>query len=34
VIGRRGLGRVGGTLLGSVSLKVNHLADCACLTVK
>lgn len=34
VIGRRGLGRVGGSLLGSVSLKVNHLAECPCLTVK
>jgi nucleotide-binding universal stress UspA family protein len=34
VIGRRGLGGIGGALLGSVSLKVNHLADCPCLTVK
>ncbi len=34
VIGRRGLGSIGGALLGSVSLKVSHLADCACLTVK
>jgi nucleotide-binding universal stress UspA family protein len=34
VIGRRGLGSIGGALLGSVSLKVSHLAECACLTVK
>jgi len=34
VIGRRGLGGVGSALLGSVSLKVGHLAECACLTVK
>jgi nucleotide-binding universal stress UspA family protein len=34
VIGRRGLGGIGGALLGSVSLKVSHLAECACLTVK
>ena len=34
VMGRRGLGDLGGLLLGSVSHKVAHLADCACLTVK
>lgn len=34
VMGRRGLGDIAGLLMGSVSHKVNHLADCACLTVK
>lgn len=34
VMGRRGLGDVAGLLMGSVSHKVSHLADCACLTVK
>lgn len=34
VMGRRGLGDLTGLLLGSVSHKVTHLADCACLTVK
>lgn len=34
VMGRRGLGNVAGMLMGSVSHKVSHLADCACLTVK
>ena len=34
VMGRRGLGDLSGLLLGSVSHKVCHLADCACLTVK
>ena len=34
VMGRRGLGDLGGLLIGSVSHKVCHLADCACLTVK
>lgn len=33
VMGRRGLGDLGGLMLGSVSHKVGHLADCACLTV-
>lgn len=34
VMGRRGLGNVAGLLMGSVSHKVSHLADCACITVK
>ncbi len=34
VMGRRGLGQAAGLLMGSVSSKVNHLAECACLTVK
>lgn len=34
VMGRRGLGDVGGLFLGSVSHKVAHSADCCCLTVK
>ena len=34
VMGRRGLGDLAGLLLGSVSHKVAHLAECACLTVK
>lgn len=34
VMGRRGLGDLAGLLLGSVSHKVTHLAECACLTVK
>jgi nucleotide-binding universal stress UspA family protein len=34
VMGRRGLGPLPGLFLGSVSSKVLHLADCACLTVK
>jgi len=34
VMGRRGLGNVTGLLMGSVSHKVSHLADCACITVK
>lgn len=34
VLGRRGLGDLAGLLLGSVSHKVTHLAECACLTVK
>jgi nucleotide-binding universal stress UspA family protein len=33
VMGRRGLGAVGGMLMGSVTSSVNHLAQCACLTV-
>jgi nucleotide-binding universal stress UspA family protein len=34
VMGRRGRGDVAGLLLGSISHKVSHLAECACLTVK
>ena len=34
VMGRRGLGPLGALLQGSVSQKVNQLADVACLTVK
>lgn len=34
VMGRRGLGNLSGVVLGGVSSKVLHLADCACLTVK
>ena len=34
VMGRRGLGNVAGLVMGSVSHKVAHLAECACLTVK
>ena len=34
VLGRRGLGDVTGLLMGSVSHKVSHLAECACITVK
>ncbi len=34
VMGSRGLGNIGGLMLGSVSHKVNHLAPCSCLTVR
>ena len=34
VMGRRGLGNVAGILMGSISHKVSHLVDCACITVK
>jgi len=33
VMGRRGLGDLGGLLIGSVSHKVSHLTDCPCMTV-
>ena len=33
VLGRRGLGRLTGLLMGSVSQKVSQVAPCACLTV-
>ncbi len=34
VMGSRGLSDIGGLLLGSVSHKVSHLADCSCVTVR
>ena len=34
VLGRRGMGRLAGLLIGSVSQKVNQLADCPVFTVK
>ncbi|MBT3990019.1 MAG: universal stress protein [Rhodospirillaceae bacterium] len=34
VMGSRGLGHLTGMLMGSVSHKVNHLAECTCITVK
>ena len=34
VMGSRGLSDVGGLLLGSVSHKVSHLAECTCITVR
>ncbi|MFS4437651.1 universal stress protein [Paracoccaceae bacterium GXU_MW_L88] len=34
ILGKRGLGDMGGFLLGGVSHKVTSLAPCACLTVK
>jgi nucleotide-binding universal stress UspA family protein len=34
VIGSRGLGKIKGLLLGSVSSKVCHLAECTCVTIK
>jgi len=34
VMGRRGRGDLGGLMLGSVSHKVGHLAECAVLTVR
>ena len=33
VMGRRGLGRVSSLILGSVSQKVSHAAQCTCMTV-
>ncbi|MCP4432997.1 MAG: universal stress protein [Gammaproteobacteria bacterium] len=34
VMGSRGLSDLGGLLLGSVSHKVSHIADCTCVTVR
>lgn len=34
ILGSRGLGDIGGLLLGSVSHKVTSLAECTCITVK
>jgi nucleotide-binding universal stress UspA family protein len=34
VMGRRGLGSFGSLVLGSTSLRISHLAKCACLTVE
>jgi nucleotide-binding universal stress UspA family protein len=34
VMGRRGVGPVRGLLMGSVSLKMNSLAECPVLTVR
>jgi nucleotide-binding universal stress UspA family protein len=34
VMGSRGLGRFQGLLLGAVSQRVSHLAECTCVTVK
>jgi nucleotide-binding universal stress UspA family protein len=34
VMGSRGLGKMAGVLMGSVSHKVSHLSDCTCVTVK
>ena len=34
VMGSRGLNSVTGLLIGSVSLKVSHLAECTCITVR
>ena len=33
IMGKRGLGRLAGPLIGSVSQKVSALADCTCITV-
>ena len=33
-MGSRGLGKVAGVLMGSVSHKVSHLSECTCVTVK
>lgn len=33
ITGRRGLGSIGSLLQGSTSLRVNHLARCACMSV-
>lgn len=34
VMGSRGLGNIKGLLVGSVSNKIHHLAECTCITVK
>lgn len=34
VMGSRGLGDIQGLLMGSISHKVSHLAECTCITVK
>jgi nucleotide-binding universal stress UspA family protein len=34
VMGSRGLGKMAGVLMGSVSQKVSHLSNCTCVTVK
>ena len=34
VLGRRGVGQIRGLLMGSVSWKVNSLAECSVLTVR
>lgn len=34
VMGSRGLSNIGGLLLGSISHKVSHMAECTCVTVR
>jgi nucleotide-binding universal stress UspA family protein len=34
VMGSRGLGKMAGVLMGSISQKVSHLSNCTCVTVK
>jgi nucleotide-binding universal stress UspA family protein len=34
VMGSRGLSDIKGLFVGSVSHKINHLAECTCITVK
>jgi nucleotide-binding universal stress UspA family protein len=33
-MGSRGLGKMAGVLMGSISHKVSHLSKCTCVTVK